>query len=232
MYSRKQFVEWEVAGETAVIGENVSLCHFAHHKTSMTICDRSNAAAVENRRLTACVVGNLAVWHSHLVRLKKNMYTRQQPYINSVLSANQCSRDEWKVLDVPFEPVPIWGQNPQAGVQSWKKYNIRSLSGNFQHVTNPLMPVRDVRIFRQVWQVISCKTYHIAHGELVPLNSQKRHYGTRYTDHVQYRTKSVKECYQKTASVFMDTDTLAQQTKDKRPLSSLSWLGKMEIDSK
>lgn len=99
---------------------------------------------------------------------KKNVLVSQQPYMNSVLSANQCSSDEWKVLDVPFEVMPIWGQSPQAGVQFWKKYNIRSLSGNFQHVTNPLMPVRDVGIFWQVSQVISCKTYHTAHGELVP----------------------------------------------------------------
>lgn len=60
-----------MAGETAVLGESMSLCHFAHHKTCMTIWDRSTAAAAEKWRQTAWVVGNVAGWHSHLVRQKE-----------------------------------------------------------------------------------------------------------------------------------------------------------------
>jgi hypothetical protein len=29
----EQLVEWELTGETEVIGENLSQCHFLHHKS-------------------------------------------------------------------------------------------------------------------------------------------------------------------------------------------------------
>jgi hypothetical protein len=32
----EQSVEWEFAGETEVLGENLPQCHFAYHKTHMT----------------------------------------------------------------------------------------------------------------------------------------------------------------------------------------------------
>jgi hypothetical protein len=36
MMSVEQSVEWELAGETEVLGENLPQCHFVHHKTHMT----------------------------------------------------------------------------------------------------------------------------------------------------------------------------------------------------
>jgi hypothetical protein len=32
----EQSVEWEFAGETEALGENVPQCHFIHHKSHMT----------------------------------------------------------------------------------------------------------------------------------------------------------------------------------------------------
>jgi hypothetical protein len=36
MMNVDQSVEWELAGKTEVLGENMHLCHFAHHKSHMT----------------------------------------------------------------------------------------------------------------------------------------------------------------------------------------------------
>jgi hypothetical protein len=36
MKSVEQSVEWELAGETEVLGETLPQCHFAHHKSNMT----------------------------------------------------------------------------------------------------------------------------------------------------------------------------------------------------
>jgi hypothetical protein len=37
MMSVEQSVEWELAGETEVLGENLPRCHFIHHKSHMTL---------------------------------------------------------------------------------------------------------------------------------------------------------------------------------------------------
>jgi hypothetical protein len=45
--SMEQLVEWELAGETEVVGENLPKCHFVHHKFHMT-WDGTRASAVES----------------------------------------------------------------------------------------------------------------------------------------------------------------------------------------
>jgi hypothetical protein len=52
MMIMEQLVEWGLAGETEVLGENLPQCHFVHHKSDLT-WDRTRAAAVGSRRLTA-----------------------------------------------------------------------------------------------------------------------------------------------------------------------------------
>jgi hypothetical protein len=32
----EQLVEWRLAGETEALGENLTQCHFIHHKSRMT----------------------------------------------------------------------------------------------------------------------------------------------------------------------------------------------------
>jgi hypothetical protein len=50
----EQSVEGELAGETEVLGESLSQCHFVHHKYSNDLTwDRTRAAAVGSRQLTA-----------------------------------------------------------------------------------------------------------------------------------------------------------------------------------
>jgi hypothetical protein len=45
-------VEWELAGETEVLGENLPQYNFVHHKSHLT-WDQTRAAAAGSRRLTA-----------------------------------------------------------------------------------------------------------------------------------------------------------------------------------
>jgi hypothetical protein len=50
----EQLVEWRLAGETEVLGENLSHRHFVHHKSHMTRPGlESRAATVGSQRLIA-----------------------------------------------------------------------------------------------------------------------------------------------------------------------------------
>jgi hypothetical protein len=51
----EQLVEWKLAGETEVLGENLPQRHFVHHKSHMTRpgLEPRAAAAVGSQRLTA-----------------------------------------------------------------------------------------------------------------------------------------------------------------------------------
>jgi hypothetical protein len=49
----EKLVEWWLAGETEVLGENLPQCRFVHHKPDMPAWTRTRAAAVGNQRLTA-----------------------------------------------------------------------------------------------------------------------------------------------------------------------------------
>jgi hypothetical protein len=52
--SVEQSVEWELTGETEVLGENLPQRHFVHHKSRMTRPGlEPRAAAVGSQRLTA-----------------------------------------------------------------------------------------------------------------------------------------------------------------------------------
>jgi hypothetical protein len=57
MMSVEQSVKWELAGETEVLGENLSQWHFIHHKSHMTWRGgRTRAAVVGSRWLTAWAI--------------------------------------------------------------------------------------------------------------------------------------------------------------------------------
>jgi hypothetical protein len=52
MMNVEQSLEWELAGETEVLGENLPQCHFIHHKSPITWARTLNPE-VGSRRLTA-----------------------------------------------------------------------------------------------------------------------------------------------------------------------------------
>jgi hypothetical protein len=58
----EQLVEWRLAGETEVLGENLPQCHFVNHKSHMTRPGlEPRAAAVGSQRLTAWAMARLLI---------------------------------------------------------------------------------------------------------------------------------------------------------------------------
>jgi hypothetical protein len=71
MISVEQSVEWELAGETEVLGENLSQCHFAHHKSHMSWA-RSGGKPATNRlsygtASTVCLVTGIQLDRVYVV---------------------------------------------------------------------------------------------------------------------------------------------------------------------
>jgi hypothetical protein len=56
MMSVEHLVEWELAGETEVLWRNLPQCHSVHHKSHVLTWHRTQATAVEGRRLTAWAI--------------------------------------------------------------------------------------------------------------------------------------------------------------------------------
>jgi hypothetical protein len=66
----ENFVEWRLAGETEVLGENLLQRHFVHHKSQLTRPrDRTQTAAVGSQRLTAWVMVRPTCNLSHTIKV-------------------------------------------------------------------------------------------------------------------------------------------------------------------
>jgi hypothetical protein len=57
----EKLVEWWLAGETEVLGENLPQCRFVHHKTHMPAWTQTWSAALGSQRLTAWDTARLLV---------------------------------------------------------------------------------------------------------------------------------------------------------------------------
>jgi hypothetical protein len=61
--SVEQSVEWELAQETEVLGENLLQRHFVHYKCHITWPGLTRAVAVGSRRLTVWAMARPSILH-------------------------------------------------------------------------------------------------------------------------------------------------------------------------
>jgi hypothetical protein len=126
MMSVEQSVEWELAGETELLGENLLQRHFVHHKSHMT-SDRTRAAGVGSRQLTAWATARSSVkFISVSLQLWTATYSgpRSQPcpvfISNNVIASSNPTYDMHVCLDSSsFYVVLAAGRSPSKDKNIW-----------------------------------------------------------------------------------------------------------------
>jgi hypothetical protein len=85
----ENLVEWRLAGETEVLGEDLPQRHFVHHKCHLTRpgMDRTRAAAVGSQRLTAWAMARpyytvSTLWNSSAKSERNLLLSRYSPIQN------------------------------------------------------------------------------------------------------------------------------------------------------
>jgi hypothetical protein len=78
----EKLVEWRLAGETEVLGENLPQRHFVHHKSHMTRpLARTRTAAVGSQRLTAWAMARPR--HFVLDEVQYNFSAKEKHFCNT-----------------------------------------------------------------------------------------------------------------------------------------------------
>jgi hypothetical protein len=109
----EQSVEWELVGQTEVLGKNLPLCLFVHKKIPHDLTwARTRAAAVGSQRLTAWAIDRTAKIHGHPAMMQ-NAHFRNRIWKSFRLI--QLARLEWACLRKTemrqLEDLPAANQN-------------------------------------------------------------------------------------------------------------------------